>query len=242
MSIPPPPAPLPPPPAGGRTVLRGETRAVLAAWKRAPWLVVRRWLPASAGVTVALLGAVWAVAAASTPDASGLRFSGITAPATGRDVALILVANGLVLALHAFACVAGHLAGRSLPLEAARYRGLTRWVHDHAGPAAMAFVGAATLFSLVTQAYALGLGASTLAAQLGLSPGLLLLGLLPHALPELMALFLPLAAWLAAARGELWHELLAATAVTVAIAVPVLVVAALIEVYLTPHVLGALAR
>jgi len=214
---------------------------VLAAWNRAPWPVVRRWLPASAGVAVGLLAAVWAIAAASTPDPSGLWFPGLTGPATGRDVGFVLLANGLVLALHAFACVAGYLAGRSLPLEAARHRGVTRWVHEHAGPAAMAFVGAATLFSLATQAHELGLGASTLAAQLEISPGLLLLGLLPHALPELVALFLPLAAWLVAARSQLWHELLAATAVTVAIAVPVLVVTALVEAFVTPHLLRALA-
>ena len=213
---------------------------VLAAWNRTPWLVVRRWLAISVAVAAGLLTVVWLVAAASTPDASGLRFAGLTEPATGRDVGLVLVANSLVLALHAFACVAGYLARRSLPLEAARYRGVTRWVHEHAGPAAMAFVGAATLFSLATQAYELGLSASTLAAQLGISPGLLLLGLLPHALPELVALFLPLAAWLVAARAQLWHELLAATAVTVAIAVPVLLVTALVEVFITPHLLQAL--
>ncbi|HEV2770866.1 MAG TPA: hypothetical protein VGV40_11835 [Solirubrobacteraceae bacterium] len=213
---------------------------MLAAWNRTPWLVVRRWLAASVAVAAGLLTVVWLVAAASTPDASGLRFAGLTEPATGRDVGLVLVANSLVLALHAFACVAGYLARRSLPLEAARYRGVTRWVHEHAGPAAMAFVGAATLFSLATQAYELGLSASTLAAQLGISPGLLLLGLLPHALPELVALFLPLAAWLVAARAQLWHELLAATAVTVAIAVPVLLVTALVEVFITPHLLQAL--
>ncbi len=68
-----------------------------------------------------------------------------------------------------------------------------------------------------------------------------MLGLLPHALPELVALFLPLAAWVVAARRERWHELLAATAVTVAIAIPVLVLTALIEVHVTPEVLRGLA-
>ena len=52
---------------------------------------------------------------------------------------------------------------------------------------------------------------------------MLLLGLLPHALPELTALFLPLAAWTLASRRGAWEELLAATIVTVAVAVPVLV-------------------
>ena len=52
---------------------------------------------------------------------------------------------------------------------------------------------------------------------------ILLAGLLPHAVPELMALFLPLAAWIIASRRGEWDELLAATLVTVVIAVPVLV-------------------
>jgi uncharacterized membrane protein SpoIIM required for sporulation len=95
----------------------------------------------------------------------------------------------------------------------------------------------ATTFSLGTQAWVLGSGASTLSAQLGMSPTRLLLGLIPHALPELVALFLPLAAWLLASRHARWDELLAATIVTVAIAVPVLLAAAAIETWVTPHVI-----
>jgi uncharacterized membrane protein SpoIIM required for sporulation len=65
-------------------------------------------------------------------------------------------------------------------------------------------------------------------------------GLLPHALPELVALFLPLAAWMLASRRGTWHELLAATIATCALAVPVLVVAAFVEVYVSPDVILAL--
>ena len=68
----------------------------------------------------------------------------------------------------------------------------------------------------------IGRHASTLALQLGTTPGPLILTLLPHAIPELVALFLPLAAWIIASRSDDWHDLLAATAVTVAIAVPML--------------------
>ena len=71
---------------------------------------------------------------------------------------------------------------------------------------------------------------------------LLLAGLLPHALLELTALFLPLAAWTLAARREAWEELLAATFVTVALAVPMLVAAALIETYVTPDLLAILSE
>ncbi len=98
----------------------------------------------------------------------------------------------------------------------------------------------ATGFSLTMQAYRIGSAAADDAAALHVSPALLLLGLLPHALPELVALFLPLAAWMVASRRGEWEGLLAATLVTVALAVPVLVAAAVWEVYAAPHVLSLL--
>ena len=218
-----------------------DTRSTLAAWNRAPWPVLRGWLAGSVAVAVALLLATWLMGVVSTPDISGLNFPGLTRrPALG-DVAFVLFRNSLVLALHAFACVAGFIAGSSLPLTAQRHSGVWRWVHDRAGPLAIAFVIAATTFSLGTQAYVLGSGASTLAAQGGISPGLLMLGLLPHAFPELVALFLPLAAWIIASRRDEWNQLLAATFVTVGIAIPVLVASSVVEVYVTPHLLRALA-
>src|SRR3712207_7572751 len=56
--------------------------------------------------------------------------------------------NLLVLALHSLACLAGFIAKSSLPAEAAAYSGRWRTLHDRAGPAAIAFVAGATLFSL----------------------------------------------------------------------------------------------
>jgi uncharacterized membrane protein SpoIIM required for sporulation len=103
-------------------------------------------------------------------------------------------------------------------------------------------VSGATFFSLASQVLALGGGTASLSAQLGLSPGVLLLGLLPHALPELVALFLPLAAWLIASRREAWHELLAATLVTVALALPVLVLSAAVETYLSPALVRTILK
>ena len=47
---------------------------------------------------------------------------------------------------------------------------------------------------------------------------------------------------LIASRRRQWDQLLAATVVTVAIAIPSLILAALIEVYVSPHLLLALAR
>jgi hypothetical protein len=83
----------------------------------------------------------------------------------------------------------------------------------------------------------LGSGASTISAQLGIGRGTLMLTLLPHAVPELIALFLPLAAWLVASRRGAWNELLAATAATTAMAVPVLLLAASVEVFVWPQLL-----
>ena len=146
----------------------------------------------------------------------------------------MLFRNSLVLALHAMACVAGFIAGSSLPMQAEHHRGWWRTVHEKAGPAAIVFVAGATTFSLCTQAYVLGNEAATLAAAARDRPRHAMLTLLPHALPELVALFLPLAAWMLASRREAWNELLAATFVTTAIAVPVLVLAANVEVFVWP--------
>ena len=74
-----------------------------------------------------------------------------------------------------------------------------------------------------------------------MTPGVLLITLLPHAIPELVALFLPLAAWIIASRRDDWQDLLAATAVTVAIAVPTLLAAAAVEIWVSPHLMNAVS-
>ena len=57
---------------------------------------------------------------------------------------------------------------------------------------------------------------------------------------SLVALFLPLAAWILASRRGEWERLLAATLATVLLAVPTLVVSATWEVYIAPHVLATM--
>jgi hypothetical protein len=219
-----------------------DTKRTLVRWRGRPARTLRPWTAGALAVAGALLAAIWLIAMLSTPDPTRAGFPGVFRPATVHDFAFVLYRNGLVLALHALACVAGFIAGSSLPAAAEGYSGLWRKVHDRAGPLAIGFVLAATAFSLATQAYALGRGAADLSGQLGLSPLVLLLGLLPHALPELTALFLPLAAWTLAARRRAWHELLAATFVTVAVAVPVLVAAAAVETWVTPDLLAILSE
>jgi uncharacterized membrane protein SpoIIM required for sporulation len=128
-----------------------------------------------------------------------------------------------------------------MPLAAEQRTGFSRWIHVKAGELAILFVAAVTIFSLSTQALYLGFQGSTLAFQLHISRLELILSVLPHALIELTALFLPLAARLIASRRGQWSQLLAATAVTVAIAIPMLLLAATIEVFVWPHILQSLS-
>jgi hypothetical protein len=213
------------------------TKGALVRWNLDPWPTLRGWLTGAALVTAGLLVAVLVIGWIATPDSTPVYLAGLNGQPHMGDVADILKRNSLVLALHSFACLAGFIAGTSLPAEAARYRGIMRTVHDHAGPLAIGFVVCATSFSLITQAYVLGNAASTLSAQNHMAVPLLLLGILPHAIPELIALFLPLAAWIIASRRGDWHELLAATFVTTALAAPLLIIAALLEVFVSPHLI-----
>ena len=218
-----------------------DTRQTFEAWNGHPWAVLRGWLALSLAIALSLLAAVWVVAGLLTPDVTPIHLPGLTEPQEPSDLLPILWRNSLVLALHATACVAGFIAGASMPIAAAQRRGLSRWVHVKAGQFAILFVAAVTLFSLLTQALYLGFQGSTIASQLQISHAVLVLTVLPHAIPELTALFLPLAAWLIASRRGEWSQLLAATFLTVALATPTLLVAATIEVYVWPHVLEAVS-
>jgi hypothetical protein len=205
-----------------------HTRATLRRFSAAPARWVVAWSLGSLLVTAVLLLATWYVADTARPDVTRYSYPGLTRPATMEDFLFVLRRNLTVLALHALACVAGFMAGWVRPGERPSR------MQKHAAPLAIIFVTAATLFSLLTQASALGHGAADLAWRLGIEPHTLLLRLLPHALPELFAVFLPLAAWSIASRRGAWDELLAATIATTAIAVPLVVLAATIETWVTP--------
>jgi hypothetical protein len=218
-----------------------DTIETFEAWNNEPGRILRGWIALSLAIALALLGAVWVVAGLLTPDLTPIHLAGVTYPAEPDDLLPILYRNSLVLALHGTACVAGFIAGASMPIAAAQRTGISRWIHVKAGQFAILFVAAVTLFSLSTQALYLGFQGSTIAFQLELSHAALIASVLPHAIPELTALFLPLAAWLIASRRAEWNQLLAATLITVLLAIPVLIAAATLEVYLWPRVLEALS-
>jgi hypothetical protein len=218
-----------------------RTRSILERWEQNPWPVLRTWFTASALIALALLGAVTVIGSNLKPD-YGFHYSpGIPHGIEIEHVLYVLGRNSLVLALHAVACIAGFIAGATLPLTAERHTGFSRMVHEKARPIAFAWVIAVTCFSLATQAFALGLIGSTIAYDELISMPVLILTALPHAMLELTAVFLPLAAWTIASRRGTWDQLLAATIVTVAIAIPMLIVAATWEVYVWPYILRAVS-
>ena len=219
-----------------------HTRTTLRSWQHTPGAVLGRWTAGSALAAAGLLGAVWIISSLDGGYQQVITLQPPFAVGDGGDVLSVLRRNMLVLTLHAMACVAGFIAGSSLPLQAKHHHGISRWVHEHGGRLAIAFVVVATTFSLSAQAYLIGRTLGGVAAFLQVSPGLLLLGVLPHAIPELIALFLPLAAWIIASRRGEWEQLLAATLVTVAVAVPVLVASAFVEVYVSPRLFVTLTH
>lgn len=218
-----------------------ETGSTLRGWAAEPRSTLTPWFLTSAAIALGLLVSVWVVSLLSTPDSTPYFIGGVTAPGDLDQYLHVLGNNFLVLALHATACVAGFIAGSSLPAAASGMSGLNRFVHEKAGPLAIAWVVLVTTFSLFAQAFALGFDAASIAAQFGISSGVLILTVLPHALLELTAVFLPLAAWLIASRREGWQELLAATFVTVGLAIPMLLLAGLVEYFLWPDLLAAVS-
>lgn len=216
-----------------------RTREALDRWRARPWATLRPWVVGSFAIAALLLAGTWLVAQFAHPTPGDYDVTAVTDAGTLADVRFILTRNALVLALHALACVAGFIARSSLPLEAQAHAGTWRRFHDRIGAVALGFVALATLASLATQAVALGIATANYADTLDMSAAGFLATRLPHALPELMALFLPLAAWILTSRRGRWHDLLAVTFVTVAVAVPVLISAAFIEVYVSPHLVPA---
>ncbi|MCW2924719.1 MAG: hypothetical protein JWM98_2123 [Thermoleophilia bacterium] len=215
-----------------------DTRAALARWNRDVPGVLRAWFGTSLAIGLTLLAATWAVGTWFAPHHVEQRavFS------TGTDLwraAGVFERNLLVLAMHALICVAGYMGSTSAGIAAEDYTGFTRRVHLLARPVTFAFVACVTASSFTLQAWTLGSAVPGVAAAYGVGIGHMLLLLAPHAVPELVAVFLPLGAWLVIARRSAWPELLAASMAATALAVPILVFAALVEEYVAPIIVAS---
>jgi uncharacterized membrane protein SpoIIM required for sporulation len=123
-----------------------------------------------------------------------------------------------------------------MPIVAQGYRGWRRRIHLLAGPVAIAFVTCVTIGSFALQAWSLGNASTGIADGYHISTWKLLVLVTPHALPELTAMFLPLGAWLVLARRRAYDELLAASVLAFAAAVPLLVIASILEEWVSPLV------
>lgn len=213
-----------------------ETRETLAHWSGKPGRVLGWWALVSFGVAVGLLTGVYIVASTATADTT-FYLPNVFSETQPIDFFRPLVRNSLVLALHAFVCIAGFMAMRALPAQVEIKSGIDRWIHHHASRFAMVWVSCATIFSIGTQIYVLGHSVADMAYTYKISVESLMLTVLPHAIPELTAVFLPLAAFLIASRKKRWNQLLAATVATVAAALPVMVASAAIEAFVWPDLL-----
>jgi hypothetical protein len=142
------------------------------------------------------------------------------------DALRIFARNSLVLALHSLVCLAIYLATRPAPPRASR-------LQERAGPFALCVIVGLTIYSLASQTLTLGHALADAAHTLGFSELGLLARLSVHAVPELTALFLPLAACIALVRGARDDDLAAAGLVCFAVALPVVAVCAFVETFVT---------
>ncbi len=216
-------------------LVRGFRPAVkiLRDWQRRPLAVVAPWIVVSFVVALVLLGLVLLVGSQVAPDPERpFGLPGRTPRDPQAAMRHVFERNSVVLALHATACLAGFIISfaTSTSVGTSRLERATRVT----AKVALWFVPVATLLSIGTQAWVLGSYASTASAHLHMSVATLLATTLPHALIELTAVFLPLAAWLVALRRRRLTELYAATIASVVIALPMLVGASWIEVHRWP--------
>lgn len=214
-----------------------ESREVWRAWRQDRFRILRDWFVLSLLVAVALLTAVWFVGEQllEATRRTGLSATpGFLVRTPLETVGAVLGANGLVLLLHALVCWAGYLARRAVPDLAPSLRGIHRWVHEQAGSWAMGIVTGLVAFSLGQQVWVLGQGLAQIAVGAGATTLGVLLRLAPHALVELMAVFLPLAACLLLGRQGRWNALLAAAVLSSLAALPLLVAASVWEGWVAP--------
>ena len=224
-----------------------STAGARAGWRSlAGWAEVGRWA-AIAGVVAAVLLTSVAFIAAHLPGSyvTGINSGLFTRHHSFGDVLYVFRRNLLVLGIHLCACWIGAIIGRSR--EPARAQGgwvgaLNRPVPSWMGRAALFYALLVTLLSVAVQATALGRELADLSRAAHISSTRLLVLVLPHAVPELVAVFLPLGLFLLEAQRGRLDRLGAWSLQAAAIALPVLLCAAVIETYVTPARVIAASR
>ena len=212
---------------------------------RPAWLVVAgprevgRWAALAGLVAVVLLAITILFADHDRGNALIGLGSGLLAPHHDfGGVLWVFRRNLLVLGIHLCACWIGAIVGRSrepAPERWGRVAGaLARPVPAWMARAAVYYALGVTLLSVGVQAISLGRELADISAAAHLSRLHLLWLVLPHAVPELVAVFLPLGLFLLEARRGRLDRLGLWSLQAAAIAVPVLLGAAAIETYVSP--------
>lgn len=199
---------------------------------------VRGWFALSGTIAAAMLCGVVIMAGLLPADPADARFNPLASgQANPAEVWPILARNMAVLFIHLGACAIGAMISRPhrpLPASWGPLRYLHIAVPAWMARASLAYAWTVTLFSVALQTAGIGFVLAGLSAYLHAPPAELVVLVLPHALPELVAVFLPLALFIIQARrGELavlsrwsWEAL--------ALALPLLVAAALWEALVAP--------
>lgn len=205
----------------------------------AGWREIGRWVGVAAGVAAILLGSVALLSAHDAGNALIGSESGLLAPRhDSSDLLYVFRRNLLVLGIHLCACWIGAIVGRPhqpTPARWGRVVGtLNRPVPAWMAKAALYYALLVTLTSVGVQAIALSRLLADLSVAARLSRLHLLVLVLPHAVPELIAVFLPLGLFLLEARRGRLDRLGLWSLQAAVIALPVLLCAAAIETYVTP--------
>jgi hypothetical protein len=203
----------------------GGTRATFAAWALQPLPVLVPWALGSLALALGLLTAALLVALAAGPGENEYVPVFADHAAGSAEVLRIFIRNAAVLLMYLLVALAVYVVTRPGRYAPEVRRGVL-WT-----------VGALAAYSLVSQAWRLGHDLAGAAATLDLTPAALLARACVHAVPELAAVYLPLAACLALVRRGRTDDLGAAALLCAAVALPVVFFCAGVEVHLTPYVM-----
>jgi Stage II sporulation protein M len=212
----------------------GRTRDALREWRAERYRTVLPWLGLSLVVAVVILGAVLAFSFALTPD-----FRGGGVPQLGgvSDALRTWLRNLSVLLLHLLIGVATFACLRTLPMQAEHRHGWDRFIHRSLARPTLVGIAAAAVYSMAHLSITIGARLAAVSRELHHSAANVLAALLPHTIPELTAVFLPLGATLVVARRDP-DRLIAAMAVCAAAGTVLLAGAAACETWVSPRLLA----
>lgn len=214
--------------------------------KLAPWSDVKLWFALSALISAVMLLGVIVFSHFVPADASAGSGSLLLRRRNSwHTAAWIFRRNMLVLTIHFLACAVGGIIGRPhqpLPESWSRFRRLDRELPPWLARGALLYALCATLTSVALQTTGNSFVLADLAAYLRIDSAWVIFLVLPHAIPELVGVFLPLALFLVNARRGQLAVLSVWAWQSAVIGLPLVAGAALIEAFVTPqwiHWMGA---